>query len=876
MSKVTAKQLSEVIGVSVDKLLEQLRGAGVEVKGADDEISDNDKMLLLESLRTSHGKTTAEGGPKKITLRRKSKSEITVSSSAGRNTTSRSINVEVRKKRTYVRRSEVEAEAEAGAETGTEVEEVKILAESEVQELTPEQIAEQKLTEQEALLKAEQEKVEREKAEIEAQKVKEAERVAEQKQRVKVEQEAHDAATKIMQEMEATAKEAAEAAIKASQAKTAAAPAKADDKATKTKRKQDDKNTRYGRKELHVKPGSDQGKRKGKGKKKVRRGRSAAIADNAHGFERPTAPVVRNIQIPEAISVSELAQKMAVKAGDVIMALMKMGTMATINQMLDQDTAMLVVEEMGHEASIANEDNFEQELQINAQGKEEHIVNRPPVVTIMGHVDHGKTSLLDHIRESRVASGEAGGITQHIGAYHVETGHGMITFLDTPGHAAFSAMRARGAQATDIVILVVAADDGVMPQTREAVQHANAAGVPLIVAVNKMDKENADPDRVRTELSAVEVIPEEWGGEHMFVNVSAHTGEGIDALLEGILLQAEVMELKASDQGLAKGIVVEASLDKGRGPVATVLVQSGMLEKGQILLAGTEFGRVRAMYDEAARPIKTAGPSIPVVVVGLSGTPNAGDEVFVVENERRAREIAQTRETRIRETRLAAQQKAKIQGMFDAMTEGDVSDLNILVKADVQGSSEALNDALLKLSTDEVRVKLVGSGVGGINESDINLAAASNALVIGFNVRADATAKRIAGDYGLDIRYYSIIYNIIDDVKAAMSGLLSPETQETIIGLAEVKDVFKSPKFGAVAGSMVIEGTIKRGKPIRVLRENVVIYEGELESLRRFKDDVDEVRNGTECGIAVKNYNDVKPGDQIEVFDRVEVARTID
>jgi len=426
------------------------------------------------------------------------------------------------------------------------------------------------------------------------------------------------------------------------------------------------------------------------------------------------------------------------------------------------------------------------------------------------------------------------------------------------------------------VILVVAADDGVMPQTKEAIQHSKAAGVPLIVAVNKIDKENADPDRVRNDLSAVDVMPEEWGGNYMFVNVSAKTGEGIDALLEAILLQSEVMELKASDQGLAKGLVVEASLDKGRGPTATILVQSGKLEKGQILLAGTEWGRVRAMYDEASQPIKSAGPSIPVVVLGLSGTPNAGDEVFVVENERRAREIAQIRETKIRETRLAAQQKAKVLGMFDAMTEGEVADLNLLVKCDVQGSSEALNDALLKLSTDEVRVKLVSTGVGGINESDINLAAASNTLVIGFNVRADAAAKRIAGDYGVDIRYYSVIYDIIDDVKAAMSGLLSPETKETIIGLAEVKDVFNSPKFGSVAGSIVIEGSVKRGKPIRVLRNNVVIYEGELESLRRFKDDVEEVRNGTECGIAVKNYKDVRPGDQIEVFDRVEIARTID
>ena len=873
MSKVTAKQLSEVIGVSVEKLLEQLRGAGVEMKSADDEISDADKMLLLESLRTSHGKTTAEGGPKKITLRRKSKSEIKISSSAGRNTTSRSINVEVRKKRTYVRRSEVEAD-----NVDQPVEEREELPIQEIQE----EVVEAPQISPEEALKAQQEQDEREaKAAEEA--AREAALVAERAQQEKQAHQALEDAARVMLEQEATASAnaAIEAAVKLAAKPLVDAPAKdaakpEDKRPGKNKRGQDDKNTRYGRKELHVKEGAAPGQRKGKGKRQVKRGRGGAIADNAHGFAMPTAPVIRTVQVPEAISVSELAQKMSEKAGDVIKALMHMGTMATINQMLDQDTAILIVEEMGHVAAAATEDNFEEELQVNAQGKEEHIVSRPPVVTIMGHVDHGKTSLLDHIRESRVASGEAGGITQHIGAYHVETGHGMITFLDTPGHAAFSAMRARGAQATDIVILVVAADDGVMPQTREAVQHANAAGVPLIVAVNKMDKENADPDRVRTELSGLQVVPEEWGGEHMFVNVSAHTGDGIDALLESILIQAEVMELKASDQGLAKGIVVEASLDKGRGPVATVLVQSGMLEQGQMLLAGTEFGRVRAMYDEAARPIKTAGPSIPVVVLGLSGTPRAGDEVFVVESERRAREIAQTRETRIRETRLAAQQKAKIQGMFEAMEEGNVADLNILVKADVQGSLEAINESLLKLSTDEVRVKLVGSGVGGINESDINLAAASNAFVIGFNVRADATAKRQAGDYGLDIRYYSIIYNIIDDVKAAMSGLLPPETQEKIIGLAEVKDVFKSPKFGAVAGSMVIEGTIKRGKPIRVLRDNVVIYEGELESLRRFKDDVEEVRNGTECGIAVKNYNDVKPGDQIEVFDRIQVARTID
>jgi translation initiation factor IF-2 len=861
MSKVTAKQLSTVIGISVDKLLEQLRNAGVKVAGADDPISDEDKLKLLDSLRSSHGKGDEEAaeGPKKITLRRKSKTELKVKGGTGRNTTSRSINVEVRKKRTYVRRSEVEAQAEQ--------QELETLSEEEKQE----QLEAQQKAEEAARKEAEEKAArEAEEARIKAEKEQREKEVLEKKMAAEMKRLEKEVMNIAMVEQEKQKEAAAKPDIAGVEAAT---KDKADDKGRKTKSKQKDAKTRYGRRELHVKSG-DHGRRgKGKGRK-VRA--AVSIGDNAHGFERPTAPVVRSVDVPEVISVSELAQKMAVKAGDVIKVLMQMGTMATINEVLDQDTAILVVEEMGHKAKAGGEDNFEQELQKNLDVNDEHLVNRPPVVTIMGHVDHGKTSLLDYIRKSRVASGEAGGITQHIGAYHVETDHGVVTFLDTPGHAAFSAMRARGAQATDIVIIVVAADDGVMPQTREAIQHAKAAEVPIIIAVNKIDKENADPDRVRNELAALEVIPEEWGGDYMFVNVSAHTGEGVEALLEAILLQAELMELQASDQGLAKGIVVEASLDKGRGPVATVLVQSGKLQKGQILLAGTEFGRVRALYDEAAKPIKEAGPSMPVVVLGLSGTPNAGDEVFVVENERRAREIAQTRETRIRESRLAAQQKAKLQGMFDAMTEGDVADLNLLVKCDVKGSSEALNDALTSLSTDEVRVKLVGSGVGGINESDINLAAASGAMVIGFNVRADAAAKRIAGDYGIDIRYYSVIYDVIDDVKAAMSGLLSPETRETIIGVAEVKDVFKSPKLGAIAGSIVIEGTVKRGKPIRVLRDNVVIYEGELESLRRFKDDVDEVRNGTECGIGVKNYNDVRAGDQIEVFDRVEVARTIE
>ena len=868
MSNVTAKQLSEVIGVSVEKLLDQLNAAGVQVSGADDPISDDDKMKLLDSLRTSHGKEQP-GGPKKITLQRKSKSEIKVSGISGRNTTTKTINVEVRKKRTYVRRSEIEAE-EAVQQPVEEIPQVEELppAEQVVEDTPP--IAQQ--DDQEEVRKAEEAaKLEAEQARIKLEQEKEeAEQKAYQKNLEEVE-----VAKQIIEKQQADAAAAiAEQAAKAALEEAARASAVVEDKSGKHGKRGDDKSTRYGRKELHVKEGGHQTSRKTKFKKGQRQVRDVT---NLHGFEKPTAPVVRNVEVPDAISVADLAQKMAVKAGDVIKTLMQMGSMATINQIIDQDTAILVVEEMGHFVTAStSEDDFEKELIEKVAQVDADKVPRPPVVTIMGHVDHGKTSLLDYIRKSRVTSGEAGGITQHIGAYHVETDKGIITFLDTPGHAAFSAMRARGAQATDIVVLVVAADDGVMPQTKEAIEHANAAQVPLVIAVNKIDKENADLDRVKNELAALEVIPEEWGGENIFVNVSAITGEGVDKLLDAILLQSEVLELDAVDKGNAKGIVVEATLDKGRGPVATVLIQSGELKKGQILLAGTQYGRVRAMYDESANMIKSAGPSMPVVVLGLSGVPNAGDEVFVVENERRAREFAETREAKIRETKLSDQHSAKLQGMFDAMTEGEVAEVNLLVKSDVQGSAEAIRDALTKLSTDEVRVKLISTGVGGINESDINLATASSAMVIGFNVRADAAAKRVAGDYGVDIRYYSVIYNIIDDIRAAMSGLLPPETQEKIIGLAEVKDVFRSPKFGDVAGSMVVDGVVRKGQPIRVLRDNVVIYEGELESLRRFKDAVEEVRMGTECGIAVKNYNDVRAGDQIEVFERIEVARTLD
>jgi translation initiation factor IF-2 len=632
--------------------------------------------------------------------------------------------------------------------------------------------------------------------------------------------------------------------------------------------------TPYPRKELHV----AEEKRGWRKKKPSRRQATRPTPDAQHGFQKPTAPVVHEVKIPENISVADLAQRMSVKAAEVIKVLMKMGMMVTINQTLDRDTATLVVEEMGHKPVIQKDEDVEADLlsteeEAQAQGKQ---VQRPPVVTIMGHVDHGKTSLLDYIRASKVAAGEAGGITQHIGAYHVDTDKGTVSFLDTPGHAAFTAMRARGAKVTDIVILVVAADDGVMPQTKEAIQHAKAAEVPLIVAINKMDKPDANPDRVIQELSQEQVIPEEWGGDTMFVRVSAKTGEGIDDLLDAILLQAEVLELKAVEEGPATGSIVESSLDKGRGPVATVLVRSGTLYRGDTIVSGKEFGRVRAMFDEKGQAVKSAGPSIPVVVLGLSGTPEAGDDVRVVTDEKRAREVAALRQEKQRDSRLAAQKAAKLEEMFTQMKEGEVQNLNIIVKADVQGSVEALRESLAKISTDEIKVRVVAAGVGGISESDANLAVTSNAIIIGFNVRADAGARRVVEEQGIDMRYYSIIYELIDDVKKAISGMLSPEIREEIIGLAEVRDVFRSSKIGAIAGCMVLEGVVRRNNPIRVLRDNVVVYEGALESLRRFKDDVNEVKSGMECGIGVKNYNDVQIGDQIEVFERTEVARVVE
>ena len=672
-----------------------------------------------------------------------------------------------------------------------------------------------------------------------------------------------------MREDEQKAREEAETRARA-EAVAAKAAAKRDEEARRGKGAKPGK-TRYGREELHVAA-------KSKRRKPKRRGKTTS-AGGEHGFQMPTQPVKRELEIPESITVGELAKLMAVKAGELIKALMNMGSMVTINQPLDQETAILVAEEMGHEARPAEQQDIESELVTEEAGAGEEVA-RPPVVTVMGHVDHGKTSLLDYIRRTKVTEGESGGITQHIGAYHVKTENGVVTFLDTPGHAAFTSMRARGAQATDIVILVVAADDGVMPQTREAIQHARAAGVPLIVAVNKIDKPEADLTRVKNELSAEEVVPEDYGGEEIFVPVSAISGEGMDSLLEAVLLQAEVLELKAVPERRARGVVVESSLDKGRGPVATILVQDGTLKKGDMVLAGEEFGRVRAMFDETGQPIESAGPSIPAEVLGLSGVPNAGDDVLVVADERKAREAAEQRKSSAREGRLAERQAAKLQNLFDQMGEGGSSgeqqSVNLVIKADVQGSAEALKDSLSKLSNEEVKVNVISSGVGGITESDAALAQASNAIIIGFNVRADASARKVISENDLDLNYYSIIYEAIDDVKKAISGLLGTEVKEEIIGLAEVKDVFRSSKLGAIAGCLVVEGVVKRSNPIRVLRDNVVVFQGELESLRRFKDDVKEVQAGTECGIGVKQYNDVKPGDQIECFERYEVARTLD
>ena len=877
MPGVSVKQLANVLGVTVDRLLAQLNKAGMEMKDEDATVSDDQKAQLLSFLRGSHGavgasKETAE--PKKITLRRKSVSELKLPSSgtgrAGRDKT-KTVSVEVRKKRTYVKKSEVLAQ---------ERERIK----SEQEEL--ERIQAQKAAEEEKL-RLEKEEAERLAAEAETKAKEEAEKAAATAEAKPVEEVAapvEEAKPKEKDKAKAKGKgkeklakeEAPKKGVDKRRIREAKeelyyeeaveeeeeAPAKAE------RGKKAPPSAAVGREELHVDSS------KSRRKKKPQKVAAAQVSKPVHGFEKPTAPIVYEVAIPETLTVAELAQKMSVKAAEVIKTMMSMGSMVTINQILDQDTAALVVEELGHKVKLLKEDAIEEELGLEEEIQGER-VTRAPAVSVMGHVDHGKTSLLDYIRKTKVAAGEAGGITQHIGAYHVETGKGTITFLDTPGHAAFTAMRARGAKATDIVVLVVAADDGVMPQTKEAVQHAKAAGVPIVVAINKMDKPEANPDRVKQELVAEEVVPEDWGGDTQFIPVSAHTGEGIDELLEAILLQSEMLELAAVKDAPGRGVIIESRLDKGRGPVATVLVQSGTLHKGDVLLAGQEYGRVRALLDETGKSVDEAGPSIPVEVLGLSGSPSAGDDAIVVADERKAREVALFRQGKFRDVKLKRQQEAKLENMFTQMAEGVLATLNIVLKTDVQGTLEALNDALTKLSNQEVEVKIVASGVGGINESDVNLAMASNAIMIGFNVRADSVAKRIIEEEGVDLHYYSVIYDAIEEVKQALTGMLAPEFKEEIIGLAEVRDVFRSPKFGAVAGCMVVEGVVKRHNPIRVLRDNVVIYEGELESLRRFKDDVQEVKSGFECGIGVKNYNDVKVGDQIEVYEQVKVARTL-
>ena len=851
MADVTVSQFAEVLKVPVDRLLLQLDEAGIKVQGADDTISDEAKMELLTFLRRSHGREQ-EAAPRKITLKRKSQGEIKVATAQGR---ARTVNVEVRTKKTYLNRSVLEEKARAQQD---EVDQQQRQVELQRQEVEEQTRIEQEKREAE---RREADRLERERLEAVARIEAEARARAEETAR-------REAEARVMAEI--AARRAQEQAKVEETAAPAAPP-------RERERERDATATgRFHREELHV--SSDASARLKKKKQqqqqasKSRRGVHVAVAPQ-HGFEKPAAPVKYDVQIPETITVGELAQRMAVKANEVIKVMMNMGVMATINQPIDQDTAVLVVEELGHTAVPIKESAVEDQL-LGAQSAHE-LLPRPPVVTVMGHVDHGKTSLLDYIRRTKVAAGEAGGITQHIGAYHVETEKGVITFLDTPGHAAFTAMRARGAQVTDVVVLVVAGDDGVMPQTIEAIQHARAAEAPIVVAITKMDKSEADLDRVKNDLVKQNVIPEDWGGDTMFVPVSARTGAGVDKLLDSILLQAEVLELKSPRDGFAAGVVVESSIEKGRGAVATVLVKRGTLKPGDPIIAGQEFGRVRAMFDETGRQVEEAGPSLPVVVLGLSGAPNAGDDLLVVESERKAREVALYRQGKFRDTKLAKQGPQKLEDMLSQMGEGKAQTVQLVIKADVQGSAEALRDALGNLSTDEVAVKVIASGVGGITESDVTLAAASNGRIIGFNVRADASARNAIKETGVDVRYYSIIYEAIDDMRQALSGMLSPEVKEQIVGLAEVRDVFRSSKFGTVAGCIVADGYVRRNNPIRVLRNNVVIFEGGLESLRRFKDDVNEVRAGTECGIAVKNYNDVQVGDQIECYSRVEVARTV-
>ena len=895
MTDVTVKTLAAEIQTSVDRLVQQFADAGIP-KSADDSVSAQEKQTLLAHLNRENG-----SAPDKLTLQRKTRSTLNIPGTGGK---SKSVQIEVRKTRTFVKRDPQEAERLAAEEQAQrEAEEQARREAEEAAKREAQQKAEREAAEQakrEAADKAKREAAEKDKVSnqqtddmtkpAQAEKARreneaaELKRKAEEEARRKLEEEARrvaEEARRMAEENEKNGVNNAEPVEDTSDyhVTTSQHARQAEDENDReveggrgrTRSTKAARPAKKGNKHAESKADREEARAAVRGGKGGKQRKGSALQQ---GFQKPAQAVNRDVVIGETITVGDLANKMAVKGSQVIKAMMKLGAMATINQVIDQETAQLVAEEMGHKVILRRENELEEAV-MSDRDTGAAAEPRAPVVTIMGHVDHGKTSLLDYIRSTKVASGEAGGITQHIGAYHVETDNGMITFLDTPGHAAFTSMRARGAQATDIVVLVVAADDGVMPQTIEAIQHAKAAGVPVVVAVNKIDKPEADPDRVKNELSQYGIMPEEWGGESQFVHVSAKAGTGIDELLDAILLQAEVLELKAVRKGMASGAVIESFLDKGRGPVATVLVREGTLNKGDIVLCGFEYGRVRAMRNELGQEVLEAGPSIPVEILGLSGVPAAGDEVTVVRDEKKAREVALYRQGKFREVKLARQQKSKLENMFANMTEGEVHEVNIVLKADVQGSVEAISDSLLKLSTDEVKVKIIGSGVGGITETDATLAAASNAILVGFNVRADASARKVIESESLDLRYYSVIYHLIDEVKAAMSGMLSPELKQQIIGLAEVRDVFKSPKFGAIAGCMVTEGTIKRHNPIRVLRDNVVIYEGELESLRRFKDDVNEVRNGMECGIGVKNYNDVRTGDVIEVFEIIEIQRTI-
>ena len=880
MSEVTVGSLAKIVGLPVDKLLKQLADAGMEFSGPDQIVSSTEKIKLLGFLRRSHGRTEkpaeAAAAPKKITIARRKTEELTVASSGKSRTT---VAVEVRQKRTYVKRDEVAAPvSDEREELLRKLEQSKSRnAEEQVRlgefdRARREQIEADRAEKEHVAIEAE-EKARFAAAELAGKKagVVDSDATGHESRRERDEKHGHKP-----HKTEALRHEPAKAAKDKLPSKTAKHKVRGSHVMVDNDI-DDDSALQNISGQLHL-TAAERERRVSAGKKKPKQKvmEASRTATGQHGFSRPTAPITREVAVGESIVVSELANKLAMKGSDVVRALFKMGMMVTINQVIDHDTAVLVVEELGHKAVQASDNDAELALVAHLDEVQGEKSARPPVVTIMGHVDHGKTSLLDYIRRTKVATGEAGGITQHIGAYHVETPRGVVSFLDTPGHAAFTAMRARGAKLTDIVVLVVAVDDGVMPQTIEAVEHARSAKVPLIVAMNKMDKSEANPDNVKQGLVKLEVVPEEWGGDVQFVPVSAKTGEGVDNLLESILVQAELLELKATVDARATGVVIESSLDKGRGPVATVLVQEGTLKKGDYLVSGLQYGRVRALFDENGKQTETAGPSIPVQVLGLSGVPDAGDDFVVVADERLAKEVAQQREIKRRESRLVKQPGSRMEDVMAQMGAGQGQQvLNILVKADVQGSVEALRDSLTGLSNESIRINVISSGVGGITESDATLAAASKAVVIGFNVRADASARRIIESNGIDLRYFSIIYDVIDQVKQVASGLLGVEIREEIIGIAEVRDVFRSSKFGAVAGSLVIEGTVKRNKPIRVLRNSVVVFEGELESLRRFKDIVEEVRSGTECGIAVKAYDDVKPGDQIECFERIEVARSL-